>query len=351
MSNFTLHPQFKLNGTRFSNPAELLSYVGKNQSEIVGFLKDWFGDSKELRVQTSGSTGTPKIIELEKTAMVASAKATGAFFEVPAGASALLCMSSEYIAGKMMLVRAMVLGWELEVIPVVSNPLKLTNKHYDFAAMIPLQVHHSFDKLHQIDQLIVGGGVISASLLKKIKGLDTKVFATYGMTETITHIAAKRLNGAEDAFYNTLPHIKLKLDERGCLVIEAPLLTQDIIYTNDLVELLDAHSFNWLGRYDSVINSGGIKLIPEQLELKLSSFINERFFVASEGDDVLGNKLILVIETSVKEELLFATEMMERIKNAEVLTKFELPKKIYLVPAFVETSTQKIQRKATLARL
>jgi len=351
MFNFILHPQFRLNDHKFSSASELLDYVIINQPEIAVFLNSWFEDSLSLKVQTSGSTGTPKIIELPKTAMISSAKATGAFFNVSAGSKVLLCMSSQYIAGKMMLVRAMVLGWELDVIPVVSDPLKLTEKQYEFAAMIPLQVHHSFDKLEQIDQLIIGGGVLSASLLKKIKGLKSKVFATYGMTETITHIAVKRLNGADDAFYKTLPNIKLKLDDRECLVIDAPLLTQDTIYTNDLVELLDPHSFNWLGRYDSVINSGGIKLIPEQLELKLSPFIKERFFIASEEDDLLGDKVILLVETDIKEVSLFSIEMMKRIKNAGVLTKFELPKKIYLVREFTETSTQKIQRKATLAQL
>jgi len=351
MFNFTLHPQFRLNGHAFSSTSELLDYALKNQPEISAFLNSWFEGSLYLKVQTSGSTGTPKIIELKKAAMISSAKATGDFFDVKAGSSALLCMSSQYIAGKMMLVRAMVLGWELDVIPVVSDPLKLSEKQYEFAAMIPLQVHHSFAKLEQIAQLIIGGGVIPTSLLKKIKGLKSKVFATYGMTETITHIAIKRLNGTEDTLYKTLANVTLSVDNNGCLVIEAPLLSNETIYTTDLVELIDPHSFNWLGRYDSVINSGGIKLIPEQLELKLSPFIKERFFIASEEDDLLGNKVILLVETAVKDRSLFSNEMMNRIINAGVLTKFELPKKIYLVREFVETSTQKIQRKATLARL
>lgn len=345
-----LHPQFRLNGTGFSSSLELLEYAVKKQPEIALFLKDWFEDSAYLKVQTSGSTGTPKIIELEKKSMMASAKATGAFFKVPAGSSALLCMSSAYIAGKMMLVRAMVLGWDLEVIPVVSNPLKLTEKRYDFAAMIPLQVHHSFGKLEQIDQLIIGGGVIATSLLKKIAGLDTKVFATYGMTETITHIAAKRLNGVGDAFYKTLPGITLKVDTRDCLVIDAPQLSQEPIYTNDVVELIDSYSFNWLGRYDSVINSGGIKLIPEQIELKLSSVLQERFFISSEPDEVLGNKLIIIVELE-NSSVALGKEYLDRIKETKLLSKFEIPKKVLFLNKFIETPTQKINRKASLALL
>jgi len=351
MFNFILHPQFRLNDHKFSSASELLDYVIINQPEIAVFLNSWFENSLSLKVQTSGSTGTPKIIELPKTAMISSAKATGDFFNVKAGSSALLCMSSQYIAGKMMLVRAMVLGWELDVIPVVSDPLKLTEKQYEFAAMIPLQVHHSFDKLEQIDQLIIGGGVLSASLLKKIKGLKSKVFATYGMTETITHIAVKRLNGADDAFYKTLPNIKLNLDDRECLVIDAPLLTQDTIYTNDLVELLDPYSFNWLGRYDSIINSGGIKFIPEQIESKLSDLFSERFFISSEADDLLGNKLVLVIELKAESPTALSEAYLKRIKEAKVLSKFEIPKKIVFLNKFIETPTEKINRKASMALL
>lgn len=347
MFKFTLHPQFKLNTYGFSSSSELLAYVAINQPEILDFLKDWFGDSECLKVQTSGSTGAPKLIELEKTAMIASANATGEFFEVFAGASALLCMSSDYIAGKMMLVRAMVLGWELDVIPVVSNPLKLTEKYYDFSAMIPLQVYHSLGRLAQIGQLIVGGGVIDAGLLKKIKQVNTKVFATYGMTETITHIAAKRLNGTVDVFYKTLPNITLKLDARGCLVIHAPLLSQETVYTNDIVELIDAHSFNWLGRYDAVINSGGIKLIPEQIEFKLTAVFQERFFISSEPDELLGNKVVLIIERAANKTGLEAV-YLDRIKEAGVLSKFEIPKKIVFLERFIETPTQKVNRKASL---
>lgn len=350
MCNNLLHPRFKLNGNSFSSSISLIAYTVEKQPEISGFLEDWFADTLCLDVQTSGSTGTPKIIQLEKKSMVASAKATGAFFNVPAGATALLCMSSTYIAGKMMLVRAMVLGWELDVIPVTSKPLELTEKSYSFAAMIPLQVHHSFDKIQRIEQLIIGGGVISPLLLSKIKRVATKVFATYGMTETITHIAVKRLNGVAGDFYKTLPHVTLKLDARGCLVIDAPLLSKEIIYTNDLVELIDSHCFSWLGRYDSVINSGGIKLIPEQLEFKLSTVLKERFFMSSEPDELLGSKLVLIVESKDRGVAL-EVAYLERIKEAKVMSKFEIPKKVVFLDKFIETPTQKINRKASLALL
>ncbi len=346
-----LHSSFRLNGNRFNNTSELLQYAENYLPEVSSFLKAWFDNSEELKVQTSGSTGDPKIIFLKKSAMLQSAFATGEFFSLKAGTTALLCMSVGYIAGKMMLVRALYLGWDMDVVKVQSNPLKLTEKKYDFAAMIPLQVHHCFENLYRIGQLIIGGGVVPETLLKKIKTLPIKVFSTYGMTETITHIAAKRLNGLEDRYYKTLPNIKLSLDRRDCLQIHAPLLSERVIVTNDVVHLLDDHTFEWLGRYDSVINSGGIKLIPEQLELKLSGLISERFFIASEPDDLLGNKVVLVIESKKKLVEEVASDVLIEIKTSKRLSKFEIPKKVYVIPQFIETPTGKINRKSTLLLL
>lgn len=330
---------------------ELLQYVERSLPEVHPFLKTWFDGTEVLKVQTSGSTGKPKIISLQKRAMLESVLATGTFFNLKARTTALLCMSTDFIAGKMMLLRALHLGWDMDVVEVQSNPLALTEKHYDFGAMIPLQAHHSFEKLHRIDQLIIGGGVISEKLLEKIKTLPTKVFATYGMTETITHIAAKRLNGIGDQYYKTLPNIELFLDSRDCLQIKAPMLSEDIIVTNDLVFLIDAHTFKWLGRYDSVINSGGIKLIPEQLELKLSGLISERFFIASEPDDLLGNRVILVLETKARLTADYTSNLLVQIRASNLLSKFEIPKKVYSIFQFVETPTQKINRKASMLLL
>lgn len=348
MGKLSLHPSFRLNGERFNSSAELLKFTKNFSPKIHPFLTAWFDETEQVNVRTSGSTGMPKVIILQKKTMVLSAIATGVFFGLKAGTTALLCMSSDFIAGKMMLVRALQLGWDLDVVEVDSNPLKLTDKYYNFAAMVPLQVHHSFDKLERIDQLIIGGGVISDVLLRKIKKVSTKVFATFGMTETITHIAAKRLNGASDSYYKALPDIKLSVDKRGCLLIDAPLLSPEIICTNDVVKLIDSHTFEWQGRYDAVINSGGIKLMPEQIESKLSEIISERFFISSERDELLGNKLVLIVELDAGSTFkLLSEEYLVRIKKAGVLSKYEIPKKVLFVSKFMETPTQKIQRKAT----
>lgn len=263
-------------------------------------------------------------------------------------------MSPNFIAGKMMLVRALVLGWEIDVIEPISNPLVKINKQYDFSAMVPMQLFNSLPYLNKVKKLIVGGGVVSKELLVEIKHVETEIFATYGMTETITHIAIKRLNNYcysdrnEESNYKTLPNIKISKDERSCLIIDAPMLSNEKIITNDLVEIISDSEFKWLGRFDSIINSGGIKLIPEQIEEKLSEIISQQFFVAGIPDAILGEKLILVIELeSLKVEKL-KSQLFVNMKQLQKLTNFEIPKEIFFIENFIETPTQKINRKETL---
>ena len=349
MSNETqFHKAFKLQGESFNSPKDIITFSKSISLEVYNFFIEWFNTSSFIEVNTSGSTGTPKLIQLQKAYMVNSAKATGDFFDLREGTRALLCMSANFIAGKMMLARALTLGWHLDVVEVNSNPLKNISKTYDFCAMVPLQLHNSLTEVYKVKQLIVGGGVVSKELLDKIQDIDTAVYATYGMTETVTHIAIKKLNNSEqsklgsETYYNTLPNIKLGKDSRGCLVIDAPKISSEIILTNDLVDLISENQFKWLGRFDSVINSGGIKLIPEQIEEKLSKIIDQRFFLAGIKDDALGEKLILILEGQVDETIL------TQIKNLKTLSKFEIPKNCYFIPNFVETETKKINRIATL---
>jgi O-succinylbenzoic acid--CoA ligase len=352
------HIDFQLNGNSFSSVNELLKYTESISETTYQFLKEWFSESDFVIVQTSGSTGTPKPIQLKKEFMVNSALTTGAYFSLPHKTTALLCLPTAYIAGKMMLVRALVLGWHLDHVPSNSHPLQSIEKTYDFSAMVPLQVENSIGKLSRIKKLLVGGGIVSTKLQVSLQGVSTDVFATYGMTETITHIAVKPLNnfkdipssissslnisGTQHFFYNTLPNIKISKDVNDCLVIEAPNLTQEIVFTNDVVQLISDRQFVWLGRFDTVINSGGIKLHPEIIEEKLSKLIKNRFFVAGIPDDTLGEKLILCIEGAGDEGLL------KKLRNGTLLSKFEIPKEIFFADAFVETATKKIQRTKTL---
>ncbi len=351
------HKNFKLQGRSFSLKEELIDYSFEISSEVQFFLKQWFNEEDFVQVKTSGSTGNPKLIQLQKKHMVDSALATGTYFNLPENTKALLCMSPNYIAGKMMLVRALTLGWNLDIVDPISNPLKNINKQYDFSAMVPLQLNNSLSDIYKIKKLIVGGGVVSNELLNKIQNIDTDVFATYGMTETITHIAVKRLNNfnsvieseTNQSHYNLLPNINISKDNRGCLVIDAPKVSNELVITNDLVELISSTEFKWLGRFDTIINSGGIKLIPEQIEEKLAKIISKRFFVTGMADELLGEKLILVIESS--SDTVSSDEILRNIKNLKLVTRFEIPKEIYFIKQFVETPTNKIHRAETLKLL
>lgn len=340
--NQFIHPNFKLNGRSFSY-LELLAealYLKENgqlfEKKIGKFLLEWLNNESFVFVQTSGSTGKPKQILLEKSAMIASAKATGTFFNLQPTTSALLCLSADYIAGKMMLVRAMTLGLHLDVVEPNSAPLE--SKKYNFVAMVPLQVANSLDKLHLVSTLLIGGTKVSFQLAESILKTNCRAYESYGMTETISHIAIKSIGEKE---FTVLPNVTISIDNRNCLVIEALELTTDKIITNDIVEILNPTQFILKGRIDNVINSGGVKIFPEEIEDKLAKCITARFFIASKPDEKLGEKVILVIEGKSFEldTIIFSN-----------LSKYQIPKEIIFVDEFVETETNKINRKKTLEK-
>ncbi|MGP1994142.1 AMP-binding protein [Zobellia laminariae] len=355
-----LHRQFKLNGRSYlkvelKEVAYSLVKEGEEYEKSIGdFLIDWLNDKSTIIVRTSGSTGEPKPIMLQKQQMVNSAIATGDFFELQPSDRALLCLSAGFIAGKMMLVRAMVLGLAIDCVSPSSNPLTATTGDYDFVAMVPLQFRNSLNELDGVKKLIVGGAPVSYTLKKEFLNASqrTNVYETYGMTETITHIAVKPLLGElivsdiDLDVFSILADVKITMDERGCLVIDAPLVSDEIIYTNDIVELLSDKQFKWLGRFDNIINSGGVKLFPEQIEAKLSPILEARFFVTGLPDEKLGQMLVLIVE-GVQEALV----IQEKIEKLTSLKKYETPKQIFLVDSFVETASGKIQRKATLDKI
>ena len=349
-----IHREFQLNGISFHNEKELILFSKTISNSVFSFLSDFLNDRDILQLRTSGSTGTPKLIEISKEHMLNSARATGEFFDLKERTTALLCMDPEYIAGKMMLIRAMVLGWKLDVVAASMNPLKGVKKEYDFSAMVPLQVYNSIDELNKVKTLIIGGGIVSGALKNRLQSVSTQIYATYGMTETVTHIAVKRLNHfstlrgetTKQSFYKTLPNINISLDDRNCLVIDAPKIATAKVTTNDLVEIISDTEFQWLGRFDSIINSGGIKLIPEVIESKFYKIIHQRFFIAGVPDEQLGEKVVLIVEGDK-----FNNIILNEVKNLSTLSKYEVPKEIYFVKVFVETETKKIQRKKTLELL
>jgi O-succinylbenzoic acid--CoA ligase len=293
--------------------------------------------SETIQLSTSGTTGIPKTIILSKQAMVHSAIATADYFKLQPGNSALLCLPARYIAGKMMLVRTFIIGLELDILPSSSNLEALSSeKIYDFVALVPLQAQNSLDKLSQFKKIIIGGASVSSQLSLKLRNLNNEIYETYGMTETISHIAAKRI-GSE--MFSVLPNVTIASDDRDCLVVNIPFISVNTIITNDIVEITSPNTFKWKGRYDHVINSGGIKLFPEQIEAKLSLYLSQPFFIAGVADDTLGQKVILVIEgepVAIKDEI---------FKDLE---KYEQPKAIYFIPKFIRTETDKINIKKTL---
>ncbi len=348
-SSICVHPKFKLNGLpyQFDDLYELALDFEKSQAlhkiEIGKFLIEWLNNNDYISVPTSGSTGAPKKINILKTHTIKSAIATGTFFELPSETRALLCLPASYIAGKMMLVRAIILGWDLYIKAPEKDAITQYDRDYDFVAMVPYQVHYSLKSLNKIKKLIIGGGAISVDLNDQLQHVDTEVFATYGMTETITHIAVRRINGlAKSDYYNALPNVKFSLDKRDCLVIEASEVSDNKVVTNDLVKIISPSSFQYLGRIDNVVNSGGVKLFPEQIEAKLAKFIDVQFIIASEKNQTLGEQLILILEEDSSKSILdFNTAF-------SILSKYERPKKIYTYSKFLYTETGKIRRSEIL---
>jgi O-succinylbenzoic acid--CoA ligase len=337
-----VHNLFKLNGFHLDREdlcRVAYSFIkeGEDFEKPVGdFLLDWFDSKSFIEMETSGTTGAPKTISVSKQAMVDSALATGDFFELQPGNKALQCLPVKYVAGKMMLVRAMILGLDLEFVAPSSHPLDSNEIDFDFVAMVPLQAQNSIAELKKVKKMIVGGASVNKTLEKQLLKLSTEVYETYGMTETITHIAARKLG--EKAF-TVLPYVTISYDDRNCLVIHAPRISPEVIITNDIVELVNENQFLFLGRMDNVINSGGIKLIPEQIEEKLASKIQQRFFISSKPDNELGEHVVLVIEGE-KHEL--------EDSIYESLDKYEKPKEVVFISRFTETSSGKIMRKETM---
>ncbi len=345
-----IHPAFRLEGKHFSNPDELLRLVEKNHPDHLTFLQNWLDEKQDIALQTSGSTGKPKTLVFPKQALIKSAERTCLFFQLPQGTRALLALSPSFVAGKMMWVRALHCGWSLDVIKPASH-LEI-RKTYDFSALVPMQVKSSPGILSRIKKLIIGGAPVDNVLQKKIEKSPNEVFLTYGMTETLTHVAvqaltekaSKRIGENDKNWFHTLPGIEVSLNENGCLVIHSPFLHYSPVVTNDLAEIKDNTTFKWLGRKDFVINSGGVKLIPEQIEKKLEPYISSRYIISSIPDEILGEKVVLVVE---KETPAHPEDIYEKAG----LSRFEKPKQVITLTRFPRTHSGKIKRKEIITKL
>lgn len=324
---------------------------------ILEFIDSWKGGTKLFPIMTSGSTGAPKEILLHRSAMIASAQVTCNFFGLKKGEASLLALPAKFIAGRMMIVRSMVNGLKLFCVHPASNPLLEFEYegNIDFAAFTPMQLSlilsspSSKRKLENFRTVILGGGEVPEKLKEQLQVLKSSFFETYGMTETLSHIAIKKLNGPDRSdFFTVLDGVEFKIDNRGCLMISVPHLSNEVIVTNDFVRKINEKQFEWLGRYDYVINSGGLKISTESLERRLQPYMPFNFFIGGMHDELFGQKVVLFIECSKldrEEEI-----GLQKIFN-DHLGKHEKPKEIKTVEKFTYTESGKIDRKSILMQI
>lgn len=321
--------------------------------DLEAFLAEWYNDSPTVLVHTSGSTGEPKPLLVEKRRMEASARITCSFLGLREGDTALLCLPLDYIAGKMMVVRSLTCGLRLLAVSPNGNPLETMTEHIDFAAMVPLQVWNSLqvseerERLMQIRHLIIGGGAIDDRLAQALAAFPNNVWSTYGMTETLSHIALRRLNGPDRSeWYTPFDGVCVSVNADGCLVINAPAVHDGPLVTNDIAELqLPSQSeraereflrFRILGRKDNVICSGGVKIQIEEVESLLWRRVRVPYIITKAPDERLGEQVVMLTESA-------DIAALQNICR-EVLPKYWQPRRILTVNRLPLTATGKPAR-------
>ena len=335
------------------------------EAEALAFCRSWLTGQEQFILHTSGSTGTPKPITLSRAQMQASARLTGQTLGLLPGDTALVCLNIRYVAGIMMLVRGLELDLPMTLIEPEANPL--TNftpaaNSFAFTALVPLQLQtilstgteSQLAMLNAMKAILVGGAATSPALEQALQVITAPVYATYGMTETVSHIALRRLNGPDRSeWFTALGGVDLGVDARGCLHITSAATNGERIQTNDVVDLPDPMHFRLLGRADRVINSGGVKIQPEQVEQLIQQVLAQwlagalpRLFVAGLPDEKLGQRVVVVCEqVSLTDAQWIATQATIR----EMLGPYAVPKEWLTVPQFAETPTGKVDQRAILA--
>ncbi len=355
-------PWLNLNGAVYSQ-GELTSGVfPKNlnsfEQSTLKFCQDWLSGKEKFSLTTSGSTGTPKEIFIARKQMEMSAKLTCEALHLKPGYTALVCLDTKYIAGQMMLVRSLITGMNIVAIDPIANPFQNlpSSQLIDFAALVPYQVDAVLNspqakRFNEWKCVIVGGAPLEPNSKIKLQELTCLFYATYGMTETISHVALQRINCEHPQdYFETLNGVNISTDERGCLSVQADYIGTEKLTTNDLVELIDEKKFRWLGRWDNIINSGGVKVMPEKVERALHTIFDDlkltnRFFVTGLPDPKLHQKVSLIIEGgSLDAPLKSALE-----KNIlEKISRYEQPREIRFISNFKQTETGKVLRRETL---
>lgn len=323
---------------------ELGGAVIHNADDAVrSFIEEWNSDAPYIIAHTSGSTGKPKEIRLLKSDMLRSASATCTKFDIGRDSVMVLPLSADYIAGKMMIVRAMVAQAHLWVEVPSNRPLIRDYGLIDLLPVVPSQLEWLLENIHLLScvrNLIVGGGVISSALEVQLRTSGVNAYATYGMTETCSHVALRKI-GVDSAVYEALPGIVFDVDERGCLIINADGFSFGSLATNDVVSLVDCTHFRWKGRWDNVINTGGIKVFPEKVEQRISSVMSlPPFYLIGRPSEKWGEEVVMYIEGD--SENVDIVDIASCLKN--VLNRYEIPKEIITVSKFECTASGKIKR-------
>ncbi len=320
------------------------------EEHTLSFCKQWLSGQTEFEQETSGSTGKPKLIKITRAQMQISAEQTVSALNLKANDTALVCVNPAFIAGKMMLVRAFEHQLKIIIVAPSLNPLEKVKVPFHFAAMIPAQIAHTLknkstkQKLKNCKAILVGGAPVSSQLATEISKLHTPIYATYGMTETVSHIALKRLSIPNEDHFTAIGDVKLQTNNQKQLLIKGSITNNKELITNDRVKLLSSSTFKWLGRIGNVVNSGGIKIQLEEVEESITLIFSQlgvenRFFLAKKVDKTWGEVIILYIENNPQ---LSTTNLLATLKNN--LKKYTCPKEVIYVRKFNETSTGKINK-------
>ncbi len=315
---------------------------------IASFLSEWYDDNEFISIQSSGTTGEIQSFDISKSCLLASAQMTASFFSFKKGDTALLCLSMNFIAGKMMVVRSIASQLKLAIGTMGSTPLIELNTRIDFCPMVPLQVENSLEHIHKINTLLIGGAGLNESLEKVIANKHQNAFMSFGMAETLSHIAIRKL-GDHSRVFKLMDHVEISTKD-DCLLINAPELGVESLQTKDLIELVGEDSFRWVGRKDNLINSGGVKIIPEILEDQIKNIFPENdYFIGAIPDDSLGQKVVLIIEGELVGD---GAKIVDRkVFESVGLSRYQIPKEIIHLQEFIRTESNKLKRKYILNHL
>ncbi len=345
-----MNPYFHINGVQYDAPRimeEIISHPPEWKLKGLEFMIQMLDPSHApVHFYTSGTTGKPKHVQFTKSQILYSAKNTCKFLKINSNSTLFLCLPADMVAGRLMLIRALVSGAKLIWVEPSLQPLK-EDHHMDMAAFTPAQVTTILqeegpkNRLKKIQQIIIGGGEVSFSLENELKKLYTTIYATYGMTETLTHVAMRKIG--EELYHSVYAEGVFSVNENNCLEITLPFMNEQKLVTNDIVELISSSSFIWKGRIDHIINSGGVKLHPEEMEkvlVEAQILPQGSFYITSQPDEKFGESPVLIV---LKE--LAPTHLDPFLSSVNgLLKKHEVVKAIYIFDKFEYTASGKLKR-------